>query len=207
MKKTSLLFLDSFTAHLTEAVKEAFRQSNTTVAVIPGGCTSILQPLDVSLNKPIKGYLRQSWEHYMLDNSSPHVNTPKPSKQLIVNWIEEANHMIDSNKCIVKKSFLVTGLSNSLGGYEDELIRNDTTRREIEEVIAEVFGEETLGFQDPQSDCDPFDSSSDEETPEVFITSSDKSMCASIGHSSEPNSASLITSGNEPDTTESESNV
>ena len=60
-KKPSLLFLDTFSAHLTDQVKEAFQQSNTTVIVIPGCCTSILQPLDVSINKPIKGHLRNSW--------------------------------------------------------------------------------------------------------------------------------------------------
>ena len=60
-KTPSLLFLDSFSAHLTDAVKEAFKQSNTTVAVIPGGLTSVLQPLDVSINKPMKDYLRHWW--------------------------------------------------------------------------------------------------------------------------------------------------
>ena len=37
-----------------------------------------------------------------------------PSKQLIANWIEEANRVLGSKVCIVKKSFLVIGLSNAL---------------------------------------------------------------------------------------------
>ncbi len=48
----SLLFFDTFSAHLTAAVKESFKLCNTTVILIPGGLTSILQPLDVSINKP-----------------------------------------------------------------------------------------------------------------------------------------------------------
>jgi len=56
-KRPSLLFLDTFSAHLTEKVKDPFQKSNTTIIVIPGGCTSILQPLDVSINKPIKDHL------------------------------------------------------------------------------------------------------------------------------------------------------
>ena len=35
-------------------VKCKFRRKNTDLAVIPGGLTSRLQPLDVSLNKPFK---------------------------------------------------------------------------------------------------------------------------------------------------------
>ena len=53
------------------------------------------------------------------------------SKQLIVDWIESANGTLDGNSTIiVKKAFLVTGLSNSLGGHEDELIRNDVVMKE-----------------------------------------------------------------------------
>lgn len=33
--------------------------------VIPGGCTSVIQPLDVSLNKPFKGHVRAEWLAFM----------------------------------------------------------------------------------------------------------------------------------------------
>lgn len=158
-KKPSLLFLDCFKAHLTEKVKEAFGNCNTTVLVIPGGCTSVLQPLDVSINKPIKSYIRHSWEQYMIEKCSGGGNAPKPSKQLLVDWLQNANHMLDSNKCIVKKSFLVTGLSNSLGRHEDHLIRNDDIRDEITEIISMVFGKEYMGYQELCNlDGDPFQS-------------------------------------------------
>ncbi len=68
-KRPSLLFLDTFSAHLTDKVKDAFHKSNTTVLVIPGGCTSILQPLDVSINKPFKTSIRNSWVQYMLKHT------------------------------------------------------------------------------------------------------------------------------------------
>ena len=37
---------DSATAHITQAVKDGFARANTSVAVIPGGLTAILQSLD-----------------------------------------------------------------------------------------------------------------------------------------------------------------
>ena len=33
--------------------------------VVPGGCTSVLQPLDVPLNKPFKGYVPTEWLAFM----------------------------------------------------------------------------------------------------------------------------------------------
>lgn len=44
----SLLVLDSFRGHLMEEVKDSLRKVRTDMALLPGGLTSILQPLDVS---------------------------------------------------------------------------------------------------------------------------------------------------------------
>ena len=37
---------------------EDLKKGNCETVVIPGGCTSVVQPLDVSLNKPFKGHVR-----------------------------------------------------------------------------------------------------------------------------------------------------
>ena len=36
----------------------------THLAVIPSGLTSQLQPLDVSFNKPFKGFMHEKWEKW-----------------------------------------------------------------------------------------------------------------------------------------------
>ena len=41
-KERSLLVMDSFRAHITDAVKQALRRGNTMPAFIPGGCNSKL---------------------------------------------------------------------------------------------------------------------------------------------------------------------
>ena len=40
---------------------------NTDIAVIPGGLTSIVQPLDVCLNRPFKDHLRSKWFEWVLE--------------------------------------------------------------------------------------------------------------------------------------------
>ena len=120
-KRPSLLVLDSFNAHLTEEIQAMFVCCNTTVIVIPGGCTSVLQPLDVSINHPFKDHLRKCWQQYMVEQSDVVGSTDKkiepPSKQHLVDWITEANRKLHLNQIIVKISFLVTGLSNALGEH------------------------------------------------------------------------------------------
>lgn len=50
----SLLVMDSFRGHLVPSVKSRFIEKHTDLAIIPGGLTSKIQPLDVSINKSFK---------------------------------------------------------------------------------------------------------------------------------------------------------
>jgi len=49
-----MLVYDSFRGHTVNSVKNRLVEKNTNIAVIPGGCTSKLQPLDVAINKSFK---------------------------------------------------------------------------------------------------------------------------------------------------------
>ena len=61
-----LLLFDSFRAHLTDEVLGSLAKANATVVVIPGGCTSKVQPVNVAHNRPIKDTVRGLWEDLMV---------------------------------------------------------------------------------------------------------------------------------------------
>jgi hypothetical protein len=67
LNQPSMLVLDAFKGHLTDSVKNQFREMKTDLVVIPGGVTSVLQPMDVSLNKPFKDRLRQQYLTWIAD--------------------------------------------------------------------------------------------------------------------------------------------
>ena len=118
-KRPSLLVLNSFSAHVTEEIQVMFARCNTTVIVIPGGCTSVLQPLDVSINRPFKDHLRKCWQQYMVEQSdlvgSADKKIQPPSKQHLVDWITEANRKLHLNQIIVKNPFLSLDCQMHLG--------------------------------------------------------------------------------------------
>lgn len=66
--KESLLVLDRFQAHMVDEVNSSLLEGNSITCLIPGGCTSVLQPLDVSLNKPFKSHIQKEWLNFMEDS-------------------------------------------------------------------------------------------------------------------------------------------
>ena len=85
----------------------------------------------------------------------------------------------------MKKSFLVTGLSNALGGHEDSLVCNDLVRKEIQDLLTEVFGDYIMGLKPSEGmSTDPFASDSDSDS----ISEEDESNQTSA-HDAEDSSA------------------
>ena len=62
-----MLIFDAFATHLTNGVEKQLLESNTDTLTIPTGCTLKCQPMDVSLNKPLKVILRKCWIKYVAD--------------------------------------------------------------------------------------------------------------------------------------------
>lgn len=118
-----MLNLDSFRGHLVEAVREKLKEFRTDIAVIPGGLTSVLQPLDVSLNKPFKDNVRRLNTNWMV--AGQHQLTPggkikRSPVEVLCGWIVEAWREIFDD--VVRKSFKKTGISNALDASEDDLL-------------------------------------------------------------------------------------
>ncbi len=92
-RRKSLLVMDSFEGHKTDLVKKRCNEENTDIAIIPGGLTSVLQPLDVCLNKPFKDRLREKWRMWMARGEyelTKGGNLKKPGYNIICKWIIEA---------------------------------------------------------------------------------------------------------------------
>ena len=61
----NILIMDSFRGHLTEEIRQACSDINALRAVIPGGLTSHLQPLDLTVNRSFKSHLRKEYAKHL----------------------------------------------------------------------------------------------------------------------------------------------
>ena len=53
--------MDSFEDHKTNVIKNIASNANTDLVIIPDNLTSVIQPLDICLNKPFKDRLHEKW--------------------------------------------------------------------------------------------------------------------------------------------------
>ena len=86
----AMLVLDSFSAHITPSVNQKLKSINSVPVVIPGGCTSKVQPLDVSLNKPFKSHVHKYWSDFVLEqpvNLQLKQKLKPPTKQNVAKWV------------------------------------------------------------------------------------------------------------------------
>ena len=114
-------------AHLVDSVKQAVRQRNTDITVIPGSLTSILQPLDVSLNKPFKDRLCERWNNWMIEGQksfTPTGNMRAASLPTVCSWVLDAWRSLPAE--MVAWSFKKCGISNLMDGTEDEILWEET---------------------------------------------------------------------------------
>ena len=96
-----ILCADVHRAQQTATVKRMLQSRNTVLVNTPPGCTSKVQPLDVSINKPFKDYLQTQFEKHCDENIELYISnklTASKRRVLVTKWVAEAWEKIKTNK-------------------------------------------------------------------------------------------------------------
>ena len=118
-----ILVADIHRAQQTDDVKRLLAWCKTNLVNVPGGCTSLVQPIDVSFNEPFKSYIRTMSEKHMDENLDSYTSgkiTTSERRILMTKWVGEA--WAKTNGDMVRKSFKKCGLSLALDGSEKHLL-------------------------------------------------------------------------------------
>ncbi|CAG8470563.1 8795_t:CDS:1 [Dentiscutata erythropus] len=91
-KSKDIIFVDAYRSHNRDYVIKALNLESLDVLEIPGGTTSVLQPPDVSVNKPFKNRIRKRWEEWIDKGKKSYIkkeNQKKASYKLVCKWVFE----------------------------------------------------------------------------------------------------------------------
>ena len=171
---TSLLVLDSFKAHTTDAVKETLEEMNIKAPVIPGGCTSKVQPLDVCVNKPFKQFLKSSWAQYLkqaVASTQDGCKVKTATRQEVTDWVIRAWQAMKEKRELIKKSFQVCALIESSPSVVQ---KDDVVRRALDKVQKELLQDvEDFDEEDPFADIVPEQDGDSRDSTPLVITDED----------------------------------
>ena len=120
-----LLVLDVHKAQKTENVKALLAEKHTTPLYVPPGCTSIIQPLDVSVNAPFKAIISRLANAHCAENLTAYVQGTIPAGErrvLLTRWVAQAWEEVSANRDMVIRSFRKCGISLPIDGTLDSEI-------------------------------------------------------------------------------------
>ena len=127
LKKPSLLVCYQFKAHVTESTQRLATKLKTHLTVIPGGLTSQLELLDVSVNKPFKGFMHEEWAKWIeapTYHVTPAGRVKRPSISNVCEWVENSWQRVKSETIV--KSLKKCGISNALDRSEDDILYEES---------------------------------------------------------------------------------
>jgi hypothetical protein len=99
-----LLILDSYQCHMMVSVVYKIQELGVEVKHIPGGCTSLCQPVDVGFNKPFKSRIQKMWIKWMIAKGIKEGTTSLPMRRNIAVWVDKAKAQMNEEQRIIKNA-------------------------------------------------------------------------------------------------------
>ena len=128
----ALVIFDTFKGHKGDEMDSLLMENNILSVIVPSNCTDLLQPLDLSVNKPLKDHLRRSFQSWYSDEVSKQLQEGKEPEDIKVDtklsimkplgtrWITSAYDYLRSRTGIVRGGFSAAGIVEILESDEVE---------------------------------------------------------------------------------------
>ncbi|XP_047190885.1 uncharacterized protein pogzb isoform X2 [Scophthalmus maximus] len=131
----SMLVLDRHREHMSDQFLTSISGSGTLPAMIPGGCSFSLQPLEVCVKPVLQRFMLLRWEKFtagnpkLLEETLPQQLLANVA-QLLVDWMVEALMHLSKLPKLWKNSFRLTGLL-----LKEEVEKEEATTSQIPEEV------------------------------------------------------------------------
>uniref|UniRef100_A0A8V5H1G0 Pogo transposable element with ZNF domain n=1 Tax=Melopsittacus undulatus TaxID=13146 RepID=A0A8V5H1G0_MELUD len=131
-----MLVLDCHRTHLSEEVLSLLSASSTLPAVVPPGCSSKIQPLDVCIKRTVKNFLHKKWKEQAKEMADSTCDSDI-LLQLVLCWLAEALEVISDSPELVQQSFLVASVLPGPDGTANSPTRNADMQEELITTLEE----------------------------------------------------------------------
>ncbi len=126
--KPALVIMDNFKGQITSAVTKILEENDIHVVLLPPNTTDLLQPMDLSVNKPAKDFLKRRFEEWysgevmkQVDESESDAVNFEPInlglpilRDLGAKWLVEMAQYFEDNPQIIVNGFCRSGITDAL---------------------------------------------------------------------------------------------
>lgn len=105
----AMLVIDGHHSHMAEDFLSTLSGTQTLPMVIPSGCSSQQQPLEMCVCPVLKKFLLCRWSHLATQNRTAEVK-PEDLVQLLMSWLEEALVCFSGRPQMIQHSFCFSNL-------------------------------------------------------------------------------------------------
>ncbi|XP_056675373.1 pogo transposable element with ZNF domain isoform X20 [Monodelphis domestica] len=148
-RSKGMLVMDCHRTHLSEEVLSMLSSYSTLPAVVPAGCSSKIQPLDVCIKRTVKNFIHKKWKEQAREMADGTCDSDI-LLQLVLCWLAEVLEVIGDCPELVQQSFLVASVLPGPDGTANSPTRNADMQ---EELIASL--EEHLKLNGEQTEEEP----------------------------------------------------
>ena len=145
--KPALVIMDNFKGQITAAINELLESHNIHVTLLPPNTTDLLQPMDISVNKPAKDFLKRKFEEWYCEqvteqlegNDMGEVELQPVNlnlsilKELGAKWLVEMVDYVRDNPQFIVKGFIKAGILGALDGNVNDLSSDEEDEDEYDD--------------------------------------------------------------------------
>ena len=124
----AIVIFDAFKGHKGPEIDTLLRENHLLPVPVPNNCTDRLQPIDLSVNKPIKDHLRNKFTAWYAAQVKNQLDSGRElakvnidlrlsvMKEVEAAWIVSSFDYIKSNRSIIENGFIKAGILDAIEG-------------------------------------------------------------------------------------------
>ena len=133
----AIIIMDNFKGQITDQIVQLLSANNVHVVLIPPNCTDQLQPMDLSVNKPAKEFLRSKFSDWYSEQVRQQIDDVDDirkvefvpvdlrlvvMRELSAQWLVEMFDYISSNPQFIVNGFEKAGIADALDDAHKEMV-------------------------------------------------------------------------------------